>query len=100
MNHRLYGLRGKAYTKRYKEIFESDRTNILAAFDSICQASGKFTPRNLGELCLQFNLPVKVMDEFLPDITNHRYSSGTWERLQEKGCKVKDICPPIQYYGE
>lgn len=91
MKHRLYGLRGKAYITRYKEILVTDRIAILAAFNKRVERDGKFTPRHLGELCNQFQLPVKVMDEFLPDITNRKYSSGTWKRLQERGYRAKDI---------
>jgi hypothetical protein len=89
--HRLYGLRGKAYVTRYKQIFESDRVAILAAFNDLVGRDGKFTPMHLGQLCNQFQVPVKVMDDFLPEITNRKYSAGTWQRLKDRGCKAKDI---------
>jgi hypothetical protein len=89
--HRLYGLRGKDYFSRCREILESDREAILAAFNEIVERDGKFAPRHLGELCNKFKLPVKVMDEFLPKITNRRYSSGTWKGLQERGCTAEAI---------
>lgn len=90
--HRLYGLRGAAYVSRCKEIYESDRDAILAAYNNLVkQRDGKFTPKDLGHLCNQFQLPVKVMDEFLPEITSRDYRAGTWQRLQDRGCKAKDI---------
>ncbi len=92
MQHRLYGLRGKAYVAEYKRIFYQDREAILDAFNFLVEKNGgRFTPKCLGELCNQFRLPLTVMDGFLPEITNYRYSTGTWQRLKDRGCRAKDI---------
>lgn len=88
--HRLYGLRGRAYTSKYKQLLLLLRSEIKEDFERIV-AEGKFTPKDLGQLCLKYRIPVKIMDEWLPDITERKYPSGTWDRLQDRGCKVKDI---------
>lgn len=89
MQHRLYGLRGKDYINKRNEIFESDGVEIARAFSEIVSKSGKFTPPGLGKLCNQFLLPVTIMDKFLSDLG--LLPSGTWQRLQDRGCKAKDI---------
>lgn len=89
MQHRLYGLRGKAYIDRCKEIFKSDQYEIARAFSYIVADNGKFTPPDLGKLCNQFCLPVTVMDRFLSEL--HLLPTGTWQRLRDRGCKAKDI---------
>ncbi|NET46635.1 hypothetical protein [Okeania sp. SIO2B3] len=49
-------------------------------------------------MCNKYQIPVKVMDEWLPDITLEEkgrqdkfYPTGTWERCKDKGLKAKDI---------
>ena len=89
MQHRLYGLRGKAYVREYKNLFEKLQEPLKQEFQAIVNNNGKFTPNHLGAIAVKFRLPVKVIDEFLAEICN--YPSGTWERLQMKGCQTKDI---------
>lgn len=91
MQHRLYGLRGQTYVRKYKEIYQQEKDAIIKAFDELVSTEGKFSAKMLGKLCNQFKLPVTVMDEFLSEATNFRYPSGTWDRLRDKGVKAKDI---------
>ncbi|ACK73703.1 hypothetical protein PCC7424_5627 (plasmid) [Gloeothece citriformis PCC 7424] len=91
MQHLLYGLRGQAYIKKYRELFSSLREEIKLEFLQIVKQKQKFTRQDLGYLCIKFKIPVKVMDEWLPDISDRLYPTGTWERLQSRGCKAKDI---------
>ncbi|NEP55997.1 MAG: hypothetical protein F6K31_03100 [Symploca sp. SIO2G7] len=91
MKHRLWGLRGNAYVAKYKQIYKQEKTAILSAFNKIVEKEGRFTPKHLGYLCNKFRLPCTVMDEFLPDITDYRYPTGTWERLKNRGFKARDI---------
>ena len=85
--HRLYGLRGKAYVAKYRQILTEEGEAIALAFETAA-SKGKFTLRDLGELCNRFQMPVKLMDDCLPSLTNERYPTGTWER---SGVKAKDI---------
>ena len=91
MQHRLFGLRGKAYVAEYKRIFETDKDFILAAFTEIVEREGKFTMASLGLLAMRFRMPLTWMDDCLPTITNFQYPSGTWDRLKDRGVKAKDI---------
>jgi hypothetical protein len=79
------------YAAEYKRIYNTEQQQILNAFNTIIAENGKFTARHLGALCNQFRLPVKVMDEFLPEITNHQYRCGTWERIKRSGIKARHI---------
>lgn len=88
--HRLYGLRGKTYVTKYRQILAEEGEAIAAAFEAAV-SKGKFTLNDLGELCNRFQMPVKLMDDCLPSLTNERYPTGTWERSQQKGVKAKDI---------
>ena len=90
MQHRLYGLRGKVYVKKYKTIFQEEGSAIAQRFKEMQQKEGKFTPPMLGEICNEFRLPVKVMDEFLADL-DVGYPAGTWQRLKDRGCTAKMI---------
>ena len=87
--HRLYGLRGQAYVKRLKEIYEADKEAIKDEFERIVDHLERLTPLSLGYLCNKFNLPVTVMDDYLSSL--ELIPSGTWERLKDRGCKARDI---------
>lgn len=80
--HRLYGLRGKAFGKRVKELFNELGPDIKAAYQQIVKETGKFTAKDLGELCMQFRIPVTVMDDWLPELTNFEYATGTWDIIR------------------
>jgi hypothetical protein len=89
--HRLYGLRGQAYVAKYKQILSEDGEAIKAAFSAILVTKGKFTPNDLGSLCNQFGLPLTLMDDCLPELSEFRYATGTWDRLKDRGVKAHDI---------
>ncbi len=98
MQHRLYGLRGQAYVAGYNSLYNQLKEAIKKDFFEIVEKPGNFTPKNLGELCNKYQIPVKVMDEWLPDITMEEkdrqdkfYPTGTWERCTERGIKARDI---------
>lgn len=91
IQHRLAGLRGKPYIVRSKEIMAAEGESIAAAFAAVIQEKGKFTPLDLGALAVQFQLPVTLLDDYLPTLTKGRYATGTWERLRDRGCTAKMI---------
>jgi hypothetical protein len=92
MNHRLQGLRGKAYVAEMKRIMAEDGPKIAKRFNELREYGG-FTPRDLGTLSFEFQLPLTVLDDYLPELTGNAYKAGTWERLQARGCKASDITP-------
>ncbi|MCT7965060.1 hypothetical protein NG799_01775 [Laspinema sp. D1] len=89
MQHQLYGLRGKVYVKKLKELYAELGPLIQQDFNQIIESTGKFTPLNLGELCIKHRIPVTVMDDWLSTLT--AYPTGTWENLRSRGCKARDI---------
>jgi hypothetical protein len=91
MQHRLFGLRGNAYVSRMKEIMREDGAAIAERFAQLTNSEGKFTPVHLGMLANEFRLPVAVIDDYLPDLTDGKYPSGTWERLRARGYTAKMI---------
>lgn len=91
MQHRLYGLRGRAYVSEFKRILAEDGDRLRQRFEEIRTEKGKFTPPDLGRLCVEFKLPVTALDAYLSHVTNGEYPSGTWERLRDRGCTAKQI---------
>ena len=91
MAHRLFGLRGKLYVSKMKAIIAEDGDRIAIRFTEMVKPSGKFTPINLGTLANEFRLPLTVLDDYLPDLTDGAYPSGTWERLRARGYTAKMI---------
>ena len=91
VQHRFYGLRGQSYVKAYKEFLAQHGEGIAFCFNAIVEAKGKFTPQDLGFLCNEFLVPVKLMDDCLPSLSCLQYPTGTWERLQARGMKARDI---------
>ena len=98
MQHKLYGLKGKAYVAEYKRLYKVLKEDIKKDFFAIAEETGNFTALDLGKLCNKYLIPVKVMDEWLEDVTLEEtkilgqfYPSGTWERCRGKGIKARDI---------
>jgi hypothetical protein len=92
MQHRLYGLRGKAYATEYKRIFHEEGVEVAAVFDRLRSANhGKFSAMMLGELAMEVRLPLAWLDDCLPELTGGQYPCGTWERLKDSGVKASDI---------
>jgi hypothetical protein len=91
MQHRLYGLRGDRFVSKYKELYSALSPQIRIDFEAIVFERGKFTAQDLGSLCMKHQIPLTVMDDWLPEITCGQYSSGTWDRLRGTGVKAKDL---------
>jgi hypothetical protein len=92
MDHRLQELRGTAYVAEMKRILAEEGPRITKRFNELREYGG-FTPRGLGTLAFEFQLPLTVLDDYLPDLTGGAYKTGTWERLKDRGCKARDIMP-------
>ena len=94
--HRLYGLRKKAFFAEYKRLYEELRDEIRADVIKTVRETDKFTPTNLGSLCMKFRIPLSVMDKYLegyfptgdPDMVWRPY---TWDRLRDRGAKARDL---------
>lgn len=95
-NNRLYGLRGKDFAKEYKRLYTEVGGAVTQRYFEVVEKSGKFTPKNLGQLAREFRLTIKVMDEWLPDLTNGNYPFGTWERLKDRGVKASQLLEEIK----
>lgn len=91
VQHRLHGLRGATFVAEYKRILATESDNILAVFEQEVRTHGKLTAKGLGRIAMATRLPLTVLDDCLPSITNNRYPSGTWERLRDIGFTAKDI---------
>lgn len=89
MQHQLFGLRGKAYVQKYKELYESLKEPIKTKFEEVKLNGNKFTPKDLGKLAVEFCLPVKVLSEYMEGYG--LLPTGTWESLQARGCRVADL---------
>lgn len=96
MQHRLYGLRGEAYTQEYKRLYAELAPEIKAEVLKLKASSGSFTIYDFGRLCVEFEIPATVMDDYLnsifpPTSSDFFWGSGTWGRLHSSGVKAKDI---------
>lgn len=96
MQHRLYGLRGEAYTQEYKRLYAELAPEIKAEVLKLKTSSGSFTIYDFGRLCMKFEIPATAMDNYLNSIFSSSndgffWGSGTWERLRSSGVKAKDI---------
>ena len=96
MKHRLYGLRGTEFVKERDRFFEQIKDDSAKDFNQLVESNksesfpdGKFTPRNLGELCNKYRLWPKTLNEFLAQLNLLR--SGTWEKLKERGATAKSL---------
>lgn len=96
--HRLYGLRGKAYVAEYKRLYEELKEDIKKDALEVVKNTGKFTPRDLGKLCMKHRIPLTAMDDYLNSIfpTNKedspiKWYKGTIDRLKDRGMKARDI---------
>lgn len=90
MRHRLFGLRGSAYVGEYKRLYRELEPALRGAFEARKNAGGgRFTPRDLGAVAVEFRLPLTALSEFLEGYG--LLPAGTWERLRDRGCKAKDV---------
>lgn len=89
MQHRLYGLRWQEYVRELKRLCVELRSPIEEEFRAVVERQGKFTPNDYGAMAMKFRLPLTVLSQYLADY--NLMPSGSWERLQWRGCKAKDI---------
>lgn len=96
MQHRLYGLRGEAYIQEYKRLYTELAPEIKTEILKLKTSSGSFTIYDFGSLCMKFEIPAIVMDDYLnsifpPPSDSFFWGAGTWERLHSNGVKAEDI---------
>ena len=97
--HQLHGLRGTPFALKYKSLYQELKDDIKADVLAIKQATGKFTIRDFGGLCMKYRVPATVMDGWLEWVfpfkdfqdNGFRWYAGTWERARNRGVKAKDI---------
>lgn len=90
MKHRLYGLRGTTFVSEYKRLYQDLEPELREAFAvRVKKSGGKFTPRDLGAIAVEFRLPLTALDDFLSGYG--LIPAGTWDRLKGRGCKARDI---------
>lgn len=88
--HQLYGLRGKVYVARYKQLYEEVKDDIKKDVYEIKKQTGKFSWHDFGSLCMKYRIPATAMDDFLNSLLPS-WTAGTWERATWNGVKAKDI---------
>lgn len=64
-------------------------SSLLRQFNEMCQSQGKFTPTNLFTLAHYYGVSVEALVLRLEDIK--LLPSGTWERLHDRGLKVRQV---------
>lgn len=96
--HQLYGLRGKAYVTKYKQLYEELKEDIKKDVLEIVEKTEKFTPKDLGKICMKYRIPLTAMDDYLNSIfpSNQencliKWVRGTVDRLKDRGMKARDI---------
>jgi hypothetical protein len=68
---------------------ESIAIRRIPNWRKIIETNGKFSPKNLGELAIKYQLPVTAMSEILEE--RGCLPTGTWERLKDRGCTARSI---------
>ena len=63
--HQLYGLRGKAYAAKYKQLYEDLKGVIEEDVSAVVAETGKFTLKDFGALCMKHRIPASAMDRYL-----------------------------------
>lgn len=97
--HQLYGLRGKAYVVKYKQLYEELKDVIKEDVLEVKKTTGLFTTYDFGKLCVKHRIPLTAMDDYLNSIFRPNsilgnpiiWYAGTWERLKDRGVKARDI---------
>lgn len=90
MQHKLYGLRGKAYANKVKHLNSVLKPEIKSWVENRVK-KGSFTPKDLGELAIEFRLPMTFLDKYLSELTDGILSNGLWTYLSDNGMKARDI---------
>lgn len=91
------GLRGKAFVALCKRIEAEQGEQIRQAARELKERDGKFTPRHIGLLCKQFDVPVKTMCEWYlePDIM----PTGTYDLMVSAGLTAQEVLDEAQVMG-
>ncbi|HET8685792.1 MAG TPA: hypothetical protein VFM18_03910 [Methanosarcina sp.] len=92
--HRLYGLRGKAYVAKYKQLYEELKEVIEEDFNAVVTETGKFSLRDFGKLCMKHRIPATVMDfdnllDHLPSEENKNYAEYLFKQYRDKGIALR-----------
>ena len=66
--HQLYGLRGKAYVVKYKQLYEELKDVIKEDVLEVKKTTGLFTAYDFGKLCVKHRIPLTAMDDYLNSI--------------------------------
>lgn len=87
---------------QYKRIPESERlaeafpkyflmptSGLLSRFNDMYRTHGKFTPTNLFTLAHYYGVSIEALVYRLEEM--QLLPSGTWDRLQDRGLKVKKV---------
>lgn len=85
--HQLYGLRGRAYVAKYKQLYADLKDQIADDVHRIKVENGKFTIYDFGSLCMKYRLPTTAMDDFL--IVSLPFRLGRLGRGSEYGIEIK-----------
>lgn len=92
MKHRFWGLRGKAYGQKRREVFEEIKDDLKARFLEICDSKKegrRFTWNDYGKLANEFLLPCTVLNTYLAAMD--LLPSHVWQCAVDRGLKASDI---------
>lgn len=81
--------RGKEFVKLLKQTYYAIAPLLEKRANQMIEAEGKLTARMVGVLANEFNLCAKHTFEFLAHLKI--LPSGTYDRLIDRGLKVRDI---------
>ena len=73
----------------FPKYFLMPTSSLLRQFNEMCQSQGKFTPTNLFTLAHYYGVSVEALVLRLEDMK--LLPSGTWERLRDRGLKVRQV---------
>jgi hypothetical protein len=83
-------LRGSEYLKHYHKVFAELSGVIQSDAIAIIEKQGKFTPVDIAEIALKYNLCFKPCCEFLEKLEVLR--RGSYEKMKDrKNFKVRDL---------
>ncbi|MBD2232099.1 helix-turn-helix domain-containing protein [Phormidium tenue] len=73
----------------FPKYFLMPTSSLLKQFNDTCNDQGTFTPTNLFTLAHYYGVSVEALTRRLEGMK--LLSSGTWERLKNRGLKVKEV---------
>ncbi|MFP4221446.1 MAG: ImmA/IrrE family metallo-endopeptidase [Phormidium sp.] len=81
--------RSEQLAEAFPKYFLMPTSGLLQRFNDITRSQGKFTPTNLFTLAHYYGVSIQALIYRLQDMRLLPY--GTWERLQNRGLKVKQV---------